>query len=260
MPRPARAPLSRVQRFDRPVAPERELTYHRRIVAVSASGIEQALAASIPALAGAPAAVPRARRGRAAAGVRARPVRRPSCARCTAGWCSAASSTSAASSCSARAASACGDRPRPGGGPGRAGAGHAAGRLDLSFVSRSDRPEHARSGPDGPVRVLPRAVLVRPIRPATGVFPIQIVIGDQSLHAVGAGMGFALQHQPHVAVAAVGDGATSQGDFLESLNFAARLQSPGRAVRAEQSMGDQRAARAPDARARRWLRRVWRRA
>ena len=52
------------------------------------------------------------------------------------------------------------------------------------------------------------------------MFPIQIVIGDQSLHAVGAGIGFALQHQPHVAVAAIGDGATSQGDFLEGLNFA----------------------------------------
>ena len=54
----------------------------------------------------------------------------------------------------------------------------------------------------------------------TGVFPMQIVIGDQTLHAVGAGMGFALQHQPHVAVGVVGDGATSQGDFLEALNFA----------------------------------------
>jgi pyruvate dehydrogenase E1 component alpha subunit len=55
---------------------------------------------------------------------------------------------------------------------------------------------------------------------STGVFPIQIVIGDQSLHAVGAGMGFALQNQPHVAVGVIGDGATSQGDFLEALNFA----------------------------------------
>jgi pyruvate dehydrogenase E1 component alpha subunit len=54
----------------------------------------------------------------------------------------------------------------------------------------------------------------------TGAFPIQIVIGDQTLHAVGAGIGFALQGQPHVAVAAVGDGATSEGDFLEALNFA----------------------------------------
>jgi len=55
---------------------------------------------------------------------------------------------------------------------------------------------------------------------ASGVFPIQIVIGDQTLHATGAGMGFALQDQPHVAVASIGDGATSQGDFAEALNFA----------------------------------------
>jgi pyruvate dehydrogenase E1 component alpha subunit len=54
---------------------------------------------------------------------------------------------------------------------------------------------------------------------SSGVFPIQIVIGDQSLHAVGAGIGFALQHQPHAAIGVIGDGATSQGDFLEALNF-----------------------------------------
>jgi pyruvate dehydrogenase E1 component alpha subunit len=53
----------------------------------------------------------------------------------------------------------------------------------------------------------------------SGAFPIQIVIGDQSLHAVGAGMGFALQRQPHVAVGMIGDGATSEGDFMEALNF-----------------------------------------
>jgi len=59
-----------------------------------------------------------------------------------------------------------------------------------------------------------------PADPATsGVFPLQIVIGDQALHAVGAGMGFALQRQPRVAIGVVGDGATSQGDFLEALNF-----------------------------------------
>jgi len=59
-----------------------------------------------------------------------------------------------------------------------------------------------------------------PADPASsGVFPIQIVIGDQSLHAVGAGIGFALQHQSRAAVGVIGDGATSQGDFLEALNF-----------------------------------------
>jgi pyruvate dehydrogenase E1 component alpha subunit len=60
-----------------------------------------------------------------------------------------------------------------------------------------------------------------PADPAeTGVFPIQIVIGDQSHHAVGAGIGFRLQAMSRVAVAVIGDGATSQGDFLEALNFA----------------------------------------
>jgi pyruvate dehydrogenase E1 component alpha subunit len=54
----------------------------------------------------------------------------------------------------------------------------------------------------------------------TGAFPIQIVIGDQTLHAVGAGIGFALQKQERVGIASVGDGATSEGDFLEALNFA----------------------------------------
>ncbi|HUX86294.1 MAG TPA: thiamine pyrophosphate-dependent dehydrogenase E1 component subunit alpha [Chloroflexota bacterium] len=53
----------------------------------------------------------------------------------------------------------------------------------------------------------------------SGVFPIQISIGDQSLHAVGAGMAFALQERPAVAVASIGDGATSEGDFHEALNF-----------------------------------------
>ena len=55
---------------------------------------------------------------------------------------------------------------------------------------------------------------------ASGIFPIQILIGDQTLHAVGAGMAFALRSEPRVAVAVVGDGATSQGDFHEALNFA----------------------------------------
>ena len=54
----------------------------------------------------------------------------------------------------------------------------------------------------------------------TGIFPIQILIGDQTLHAVGAGMAFGLRGEPRVAVGVVGDGATSQGDFHEALNFA----------------------------------------
>ncbi|HYU20430.1 MAG TPA: pyruvate dehydrogenase (acetyl-transferring) E1 component subunit alpha [Chloroflexota bacterium] len=53
----------------------------------------------------------------------------------------------------------------------------------------------------------------------TGVYPQQICIGDQTLHAVGAGMAFRLQKRAAVAVAVIGDGATSEGDFHEALNF-----------------------------------------
>ncbi|MBV9356227.1 MAG: pyruvate dehydrogenase (acetyl-transferring) E1 component subunit alpha [Chloroflexi bacterium] len=60
---------------------------------------------------------------------------------------------------------------------------------------------------------------------ATGVYPIQIVIGDQTLHAVGAGLGFALQDLARVGVAVIGDGATSEGDFHEALNFAGVLHA-----------------------------------
>ena len=82
-------------------------------------------------------------------------------------------------------------------------------------------PVHAGARPHRPVRVFPRVCTGRRDPTAdAALFPIQIVIGDQSLHAVGAGMGFALQHQPHVAVGVIGDGATSEGDFLEALNFA----------------------------------------
>jgi pyruvate dehydrogenase E1 component alpha subunit len=55
---------------------------------------------------------------------------------------------------------------------------------------------------------------------ASGIFPIQILIGDQTLHAVGAGMAFAIRDEPRVSVGVIGDGATSQGDFHEALNFA----------------------------------------
>jgi pyruvate dehydrogenase E1 component alpha subunit len=60
---------------------------------------------------------------------------------------------------------------------------------------------------------------------ATGVYPIQIAIGDQTLHAVGAGIGLRLRGEPRVAVAVIGDGATSEGDFHEALNFAGVLRA-----------------------------------
>lgn len=56
--------------------------------------------------------------------------------------------------------------------------------------------------------------------------PIQIVIGTQMLHAVGLAMGAKLSGDPAVAVGVCGDGATSEGDFNEALNFAGVFQVP----------------------------------
>src|SRR5579884_2936786 len=56
--------------------------------------------------------------------------------------------------------------------------------------------------------------------------PVQIVIGTQMLHAVGLAMAAKIAGDPAVAVGVCGDGATSEGDFNEALNFAGVFQAP----------------------------------
>jgi len=56
--------------------------------------------------------------------------------------------------------------------------------------------------------------------------PIQIVLGTQMLHAVGLAMAAKIAGDPVVAVGVCGDGATSEGDFNEALNFAGVYQAP----------------------------------
>ena len=56
--------------------------------------------------------------------------------------------------------------------------------------------------------------------------PYQIVIGTQMLHAVGLGMAAKIAGEDAVAVGVCGDGATSEGDFNEALNFAGVFQTP----------------------------------
>jgi pyruvate dehydrogenase E1 component alpha subunit len=55
---------------------------------------------------------------------------------------------------------------------------------------------------------------------------MSIPIGTHALHAVGYAMGLALDEEPGVAVACIGDGATSEGDVHEALNFAAVYDAP----------------------------------
>lgn len=56
--------------------------------------------------------------------------------------------------------------------------------------------------------------------------PYQIVLATQMLHGAGIAMGIKYEEKPHVVVAVCGDGATSEGDFNETLNFAGVFQIP----------------------------------
>lgn len=59
-----------------------------------------------------------------------------------------------------------------------------------------------------------------------GMAPLQIIIGAQTLHAVGYGMGIQHDGTDEVAVTYFGDGATSQGDVNEAMVFAASYRAP----------------------------------
>lgn len=56
--------------------------------------------------------------------------------------------------------------------------------------------------------------------------PLQIIIGAQTLHGVGYAMGAKLDGSDDVALACLGDGATSEGDVSEAMVFAASFQAP----------------------------------
>src|SRR5579875_3782194 len=60
----------------------------------------------------------------------------------------------------------------------------------------------------------------------TRCLPYQIVIGTQIPHAVGLAMAARIAGDPVVAVGVCGDGATSEGDFNEALNFAGVFHAP----------------------------------
>ncbi len=59
-----------------------------------------------------------------------------------------------------------------------------------------------------------------------GDFPICITIAAHITHAVGVAYAMKLRREPRVAVCALGDGATSKGDFYEGLNAAGTWKLP----------------------------------
>ncbi|WP_295010766.1 thiamine pyrophosphate-dependent enzyme [uncultured Microbacterium sp.] len=56
--------------------------------------------------------------------------------------------------------------------------------------------------------------------------PLQIIIGAQTLHAVGYALGILHDASDQVAVTYFGDGASSQGDVSEAMVFAASYRAP----------------------------------
>jgi pyruvate dehydrogenase E1 component alpha subunit len=56
--------------------------------------------------------------------------------------------------------------------------------------------------------------------------PMAIPVGSQPLHAMGIAWAAKLKREPSVAIAYFGDGASSQGDVHEAMNFAAVYQVP----------------------------------
>lgn len=58
------------------------------------------------------------------------------------------------------------------------------------------------------------------------ILPVAVVVGAQTLHAVGLAYAEKLKRQKNAVVCFFGDGATSQGDFHEALNFAAVWKVP----------------------------------
>jgi 2-oxoisovalerate dehydrogenase E1 component alpha subunit len=56
--------------------------------------------------------------------------------------------------------------------------------------------------------------------------PFCIPIGSQCLHAAGIASAFKIRQQAHAALVTCGDGATSEGDFYETLNVAGAWQLP----------------------------------
>jgi pyruvate dehydrogenase E1 component alpha subunit len=56
--------------------------------------------------------------------------------------------------------------------------------------------------------------------------PISVPVGSQIVHAAGVGYGIQYQGKDDVAIVFFGDGATSEGDFHEGLNFAGVFKLP----------------------------------
>ena len=64
------------------------------------------------------------------------------------------------------------------------------------------------------------------IPPELPIFPVAVAVASQLPHAVGLGMAARMRGDPVAALVYFGDGATSEGEFHEAMNFAGVFQAP----------------------------------
>ena len=64
------------------------------------------------------------------------------------------------------------------------------------------------------------------VGPGKNCLPYQIVLATQTLHGVGIAMASRIKKDNAVTMIGVGDGASSEGDFNEALNFAGVFKAP----------------------------------
>jgi pyruvate dehydrogenase E1 component alpha subunit len=107
------------------------------------------------------------------------------------------------------------------------GAAHALAGDDWLFPTyRSNAMQFARGVPMSDILLFRRGYPEFISGHDVPVFPQAIPITTQLPHAVGVGMAADYQDDARVSLAYFGDGATSEGDFHEAMNFAGVFDAP----------------------------------
>jgi pyruvate dehydrogenase E1 component alpha subunit len=107
------------------------------------------------------------------------------------------------------------------------GAAHALDEDDWLFPTyRSNAMQIARDVPMSDILLFRRGRAEFHSDHEVPVFPQAVPIATQIPHAVGAGMAANYRGADHAVLCYFGDGATSEGDFHEGLNFAGVFDTP----------------------------------
>lgn len=107
------------------------------------------------------------------------------------------------------------------------GVAHALAESDLLVPTyRSNAIQIARGVPMSDILLFRRGHAEFDSDHDIPIFPQAVPIATQLPHAVGAGMASDYQNDDHATCVYFGDGATSEGDFHEALNFAGVFDAP----------------------------------